>query len=105
MRRYCRRSWGWWFTIIDAKRFKVKLLKFNDRCTCSLQHHYLRNELWLFLYGKGSFELNGMRKEIGRGEWIQVGIRDNHRFYSLGCTWVLEVQYGEKCEEQDIVRI
>lgn len=105
MKRFSRRSWGWYLTLIDRKHFKVKILRFHDKCTCSLQFHHFRNELWLLLYGKGMFEMNGVRKSVEQGDFVHVGMYDRHRFYAMGCGTVLEIQYGEKCDEEDIIRI
>lgn len=103
--RFSRRKWGWYFTLIDRKHFKVKLLKFNERCNCSLQHHRSRKELWLFLYGKGDFHKDGSEFPVAQGDYVHVGSRVRHRFTALTCSLVLEVQYGDKCDEQDIVRV
>ncbi len=105
MKRFCRRSWGWWTVLWNAKHFKVKLLKFNDRCTCSLQYHALRNELWLFLYGKGQFQCGPFTGDVAKGDYKIVREMERHKFYSIGCSWVLEIQYGELCSEEDIVRV
>jgi mannose-6-phosphate isomerase len=96
-----KRKWGWYWTIIDRPSFKVKLLRFHKGGKCSMQYHNMRNELWLFLKGSGS--MNGLA--IGAGEYFYVEVRKLHQYYAKKTTWVLEIQYGEKCEEEDIVRL
>lgn len=102
--RYVKRSWGYYITLLDRKRFKVKLLRFKHGHSCSSQYHKGRNELWLFLTGGGHFELgdNGLAKIAG--EYVNVPRGMLHRFTADDYTWVLEIQYGDKCDEADIVR-
>jgi hypothetical protein len=47
--------------------------------------------------------MNGLA--IGAGEYFFVGVRKLHQYYAKKTTWVLEIQYGEECKEDDIVRI
>ena len=99
------RKWGWYFTLIDGEHFKVKLLWFNMRDGLSYQRHELRKELWLFLKGWGSF--NQEKRELSRvfkGEWRFVEVNEFHQYFPFEPTLVLEIQFGEKCDEEDIVR-
>lgn len=92
--RYARRTWGWYFVLLDRKHFKVKLLKFKRKGRLSIQYHKLRNETWLFLSGKHS------------GEYWYIPQGDVHTYYAENeAPLVLEIQYGELCDESDIVRI
>lgn len=105
MSRFVRRKWGWYYVILNYKHFKVKLLRFQQGKSLSLQYHKLRNELWLFLSGVGSFKKGTRFKVIGAGEYVLVEKEIEHKYYSTLPTWVLEIQYGDKCAEEDIVRI
>lgn len=110
MKRLCRRSWGWWFVLLDRKHFKVKLLRFHDQGRLSKQYHNLRGELWLFLSGYGRFWRGGKEDDYGYfeakcGDSILVERKYLHRYEAFKTTWVLEVQYGDECKESDIVRI
>ena len=78
--------------LLDRKHFKVKLLRFSGKQRMSRQYHRLRNELWLFLSGNRS------------GQWKMNEKFKNHT-YTGGKAYAIEVQYGEKCEESDIVRL
>jgi hypothetical protein len=91
--QFVRRKWGWYITLISRKQFKVKLLRFYKGKSLSLQYHYLRDELWLFLTG------------FDKGDWRHIKRRQVHTYYATMPTLVLEIQYGEKCKESDIVRI
>jgi hypothetical protein len=88
--QFVRRSWGWYFVILSRKNFKIKLLKFKRGGALSVQRHNFRKELWLFLK-EGSFRE------------IQVG--EVHTYYCVTPAYILEIQYGERCEESDIERL
>jgi len=110
--RIVRRAWGWYWTILDRKHFKIKLLRFKAGAQCSLQYHSYRNELWLFLSGYGLFSkganvyseyANG--KLVEKNEWRNVEMLCPHQYNAMKVTYVLEIQYGDKCDEEDIVRL
>lgn len=102
-------KWGIGLTLASFKRFKVKILVFLPKKSCSLQRHFKRSELWCFLLGKGilvlgDFPENSVQRWVKRGEWASVGKHKWHQYISDGVTIALEVQYGEECREQDIER-
>lgn len=98
--RFRRRSWGWYLVLLNRNSFKVKLLRFAPNKAMSIQHHLRRNELWLFLRGFGKF--NGLFIESGK--WRNILKTEIHTFTAIKPTWVLEIQYGDKCIEEDIIR-
>lgn len=103
--RFVRRTWGWYWTIFDRKHFKVKILRFHEGQSCSLQYHKYRHELWLFLKGEGAFRRDSQREAIGAGDYKSVGKYVEHKYYAARKTTVLEIQYGSLCDEEDIVRV
>lgn len=109
--RFRKRPWGWWFVILDRKHFKVKLLRFKSGGQLSTQYHNERQELWLFLKGACDYEFStplGVYSSYGdfsAGSAARIGERMLHKLKAKEITWVLEIQYGEKCDEEDIVRI
>lgn len=103
-RRFCKRPWGFWITILDRKHFKVKLFRVKPNRSLSKQYHLKRNELWLFLSGIGEFLCEG-RRVLTRGDYWLVDVLKVHQYTALSPTWVLEIQYGETCIEEDIVRV
>lgn len=92
-KRLVRRKWGHYFTILDYAHFKVKLLRFKAGRKLSKQYHRKRNELWLFLNGA----------HTGTYRYFPAGTL--HTYYAAKTTWILEIQYGEYCDEGDIVRV
>jgi hypothetical protein len=88
-----RRKWGIYITLLDRKHFKVKLLRFKKGGQLSTQYHHLRSELWCFLTGECA------------GDYMRIDQEAIHTWYARKPAWVLEIQYGEKCIEEDIVRL
>lgn len=105
MMRFTRRSWGWYLVLLDREHFKVKLLRFTLAGVLSWQRHKLRSELWLFLAGHGAFKL-GEQDAFGvtKGDAVLVRVNENHQYAPWSKTLVMEVQYGDKCDEADIMR-
>lgn len=108
-KRFVRRKWGWYFVLLDRKHFKVKLLRFKEGASLSKQYHKMRSELWLFLKGSGQFWNGGEENDWGffnvyNGDVVLTGVRNWHKYEAGRTTWALEIQYGERCVEEDIVR-
>lgn len=110
MARLVFRKWGFYCTLLDRKHFKVKLLRFKRDGQLSVQYHQYRNELWLMLWGDGllttgtddtNYEYGIMRN----GDSLLVYTMQVHTFVAFKSSYVLEIQYGEKCIEDDIVRL
>lgn len=112
--RLVKRTWGWYWTILNRKHFKVKLLRFWKDKSCSKQFHNFRSELWLFLSGSGQMMTldrkgfnpkNGDYFEVELNDCVEIPTKTTHIYTAITPTLVLEIQYGEKCIEEDIVRV
>lgn len=108
MKRFARRNWGWWLVLWREPKFKVKLLYFKEGGAISMQRHQHRNELWLFLKGRGQMilegEVLGSQQHKAKGDSLLISQKIWHKFTAEKKTWVLEIQYGELCCEKDIER-
>ena len=105
-----QRSWGWYRVLQDRPGYKIKELVINPESKLSMQRHKHRAENWYVLKGQVIIktEYNGQTQEydfsqnksytIDQNVWHQ-GINPTQHF-----THILEVQYGDKCEEEDIER-
>lgn len=105
------RDWGYWRVLDDKKKVKVKELVINPGCSLSDQHHEFRSEHWYVLDGQCTIDLetqSGKKETVilsAHGKHI-IPIGMWHRAYNTtdeSCH-ILEVQYGEKCVEDDIIR-
>ena len=95
------KPWGWYLTLLDRKRFKVKLLYFKRGGAISKQRHKYRSELWCFIFGFGVWNkkhpvISGRYKIVNPKEW--------HHYKADKRTLVLEIQFGAACKEEDIER-
>lgn len=91
--RFKKTKWGWWAVLLNRMTFKVKILRFHKDQRLSNQYHKLRNELWLFLTGSNA------------GQWWHIPKGELHTYFAAKPTYVLEIQYGDQCIEEDIVRV
>ena len=105
------RPWGWYRVLNDQGTYKVKELVIEPGKSLTMQRHFLRSEHWYVL--KGRCELNTEYKaisykttlnELDHGYSIAPGVWHQAINYENEPCYVLEVQYGERCVEQDIER-
>jgi len=105
------RTWGYW-RVLDDKQpkvgQKVKELVINPRKSLSNQKH--RNEYWYVLEGDIMIELEfGKKKEaiyLRPHDTFLIPKECWHKTTNIGDepAHIIEVQYGELCEETDIQR-
>ena len=103
------RDWGNWEVLKNYSGLGVKLKELTvlPKQKTSLQRHFYRGEFWFVAQGK--LKLNDMYSErvfskdkyihIPKGQWHQIeNPSDKENLV------IIEVQYGERCEETDIER-
>jgi cytidyltransferase-like protein len=104
------RPWGYWRVLDDKITVKVKELVINPGCSLSDQKHQYRTEHWYILKGNCVIktEWNNLPNTINLNVNDHYVIEKNvwHLTTNTGTEpcHVLEVQYGEKCIEEDIER-
>lgn len=106
------RPWGYYRVLHDVSGTKVKELTVNPGCALSMQRHTFRAEYWHVAEGscvvEGTLE-NGYAvpaKDLYQHDNIHIPKKGWHRLvnpYDKPCR-IVEIQYGEKCEEEDIER-
>lgn len=84
---------------------KVKILQIKEGKNISYQKHRHRSEGWLVLKGVGVFILEGKRKMITKGHYLEVAPGQLHTVKAITDLVILETQQGSICEEEDIQRI
>ena len=103
------RDWGYWEVLKNYPKLGIKLkqLTVYPNQKTSMQKHFFRGEHWFVAQGK--LKLNDVYSErvysqdkyihIPKGHWHQIeNPSDDENLV------IIEVQYGEKCEESDIER-
>jgi mannose-1-phosphate guanylyltransferase len=114
------RSWGYYRVLEEiGPNFKVKELVVNPHSRLSMQRHQYRNEYWLIMEGEAkiyTIEIDTRTgKEIvllrGMSRWTKftnavISVNDWHQLSNETNEplKILEIQYGEKCVEEDIER-
>ncbi len=101
------RPWGWFQTMDEGHRFKVKRLCVKPGAKLSLQKHWHRNEHWVVVTGTALVTCGEKEFTLRENEstYIPAGIQ--HRLANPGHVelHMVEVQSGEYVGEDDIVRI
>ncbi len=106
------RQWGYYRILHEVTGCKVKELTVDPGKSLSMQRHEFRSEYWLVTHGAcvvnsmmaGGYALpptmlkEHLEYKIPVGEWHQLT-----NPYDVPCK-IVEIQYGEKCVEEDIER-
>jgi mannose-1-phosphate guanylyltransferase/mannose-6-phosphate isomerase len=106
LHRKVARPWGWYDSVDEGERFKVKRIQVKPGASLSLQMHHHRAEHWIVV--KGTAEItNGDRVILlteNQSTYIPQG--QIHRLANPGKTSleIIEVQSGSYLGEDDIVR-
>jgi mannose-1-phosphate guanylyltransferase/mannose-6-phosphate isomerase len=106
LHRKVHRPWGWYDSIDEGDRFKVKRIQVKPKASLSLQKHHHRAEHWIVV--KGTAEItNGDSVTLlseNQSTYIPIGV--THRLANPGTIplELIEVQSGSYLGEDDIVR-
>ncbi len=105
-----QRKWGWYRVLQDRPGYKIKELVINPEASLSMQRHQHRSENWYVLKGEVviNTEYNNLQQTItlGKNKSYSIGQKVWHQGVNntQHYTHILEVQYGDKCIEEDIER-
>ena len=106
LHRKVARPWGWYDSVDEGERFKVKRIQVKPGASLSLQMHHHRAEHWIVV--RGVAEITNGDKVItlieNQSTYIPQG--QTHRLANPGETplEIIEVQSGSYLGEDDIVR-
>jgi len=106
------RPWGYWRVLDDKpdQGIKVKELVINPMCSLSDQRHSFRSEHWYILSGtlRMDTEFNNRKESLclyqNSTYVVDVGVWHKAINETNQPCHILEVQYGDKCIEEDIER-
>jgi mannose-1-phosphate guanylyltransferase/mannose-6-phosphate isomerase len=107
LHRKVARPWGWYDSVDEGDRFKVKRIQVKPRASLSLQKHHHRAEHWIVVRGVAEVT-NGeeiIRLTENQSTYIPKG--QTHRLTNPGDIplEIIEVQTGDYLGEDDIVRL
>lgn len=101
------RPWGSWQILDEGDGYKVKRIEVKPHSRLSYQTHDHRSEHWIIVQGKATCVVDGETRIVGPGECVEVELKQPHRITNMEdeLLVVIEVQRGEYCGEDDIVRL
>ena len=106
LHRKVYRPWGWYDSIDEGHRFKVKRIQVKPKESLSLQKHFHRAEHWVVV--KGTAEITSGEKTVllSENQSTYIPLGEVHRLSNPGSIplEIIEVQSGSYLGEDDIVR-
>jgi mannose-6-phosphate isomerase-like protein (cupin superfamily) len=101
------RPWGRWEVLDTGNGFAVKRITVTPGGILSLQLHHHRSEHWTIVRGRARVTRAAEVFDLNAGEHVHIPVLTAHRIENRGEVPVefIEVQYGEKLDENDIVRL
>ena len=100
------RPWGWYDSVDEDERFKVKRIGVNVGASLSLQKHYHRAEHWIVVKGTAEVTRGDEVILLTENQSVYIPLGEKHRLHNVGRIplELIEVQTGSYLEEDDIVR-
>lgn len=106
LHRKVHRPWGWYDSIDEGNRFKVKRILVNPKASLSLQKHHHRAEHWIVVTGTAEITNGDKTILLTENQSTYIPLGETHRLANPGTIplEIIEVQSGSYLGEDDIVR-
>jgi len=106
LHRKVARPWGWYDSVDEGERFKVKRIQVKPGASLSLQMHHHRAEHWIVVKGIAEITNGGQVITLTENQSTYIPQGQTHRLTNAGNTAleIIEVQSGSYLGEDDIVR-
>lgn len=100
------REWGYYSVLYETDTLKVKELVVNPKSSLSYQKHFHRNEHWQVVEGKADVLLDDKTYLLSEHDTIEIPVGSWHQLMNMTHyrLKLIEIQYGSKCVESDIIR-
>ena len=107
LHRKVHRPWGWYDSIDEEARFKVKRIQVKPGASLSLQKHYHRAEHWIVVRGTAEITCGDKIFLLSENQSTYIPLGEVHRLANPGTIVleIIEVQSGSYLGEDDIVRL
>ena len=107
LHRKVHRPWGWYDSIDEGGRFKVKRIQVNPGASLSLQKHHHRAEHWVVVSGTAEITCGDKKLLLTENQSTYIPLGEVHRLANPGTIplEIIEVQSGSYLGEDDIVRL
>lgn len=106
LHRKVHRPWGWYDSIDEGGRFKVKRIQVKPKASLSLQKHHHRAEHWIVVTGTAEITNGNKVLSLTENQSTYIPLGEVHRLANPGTIplEIIEVQSGSYLGEDDIVR-
>ena len=106
LHRKVHRPWGWYDSIDEGGRFKVKRIQVNPKASLSLQKHHHRAEHWIVVQGTAEITRGSETLLLSENQSTYIPLGEVHRLANPGSIplEIIEVQSGSYLGEDDIIR-
>lgn len=106
LHRKVHRPWGWYDSIDEEERFKVKRIQVKPGASLSLQKHHHRAEHWIVVRGTAQVTCGEKVVLLTENQSTYIPLGEVHRLANPGTIplEIIEVQSGSYLGEDDIVR-
>ena len=107
LHRKVHRPWGWYDSIDEGGRFKVKRIQVKPGASLSLQKHHHRAEHWVVVKGTAEITCGDKKLLLSENQSTYIPLGEVHRLANPGTIplEIIEVQSGSYLGEDDIVRL
>lgn len=107
LHRKVLRPWGWYDTIDEGHRFKIKHIQVKPGASLSLQKHHHRAEHWIVVKGTAEVICGDVMQLVTENQSTYIPLGVSHRLSNPGTIplEIIEVQSGSYLGEDDIVRL
>ena len=106
LHRKVSRPWGWYDSVDEGERFKVKRIQVKPGASLSLQMHHHRAEHWIVVKGVAEITNGDQVITLTENQSTYIPQGQTHRLVNRGTEplEIIEVQSGSYLGEDDIVR-
>ena len=100
------RPWGNYISLVEDKRWQVKLISVKPGEQLSQQKHHHRSEHWIVVSGTAKVELDKKESILAENQSVYIPLGSIHRLSNPGkiTLLIIEVQSGTYLGEDDIER-
>ncbi len=107
LHRKVHRPWGWYDSLDEGERFKVKRILVKPGASLSLQKHQHRAEHWIVVKGTAEVTCGDKVTVLSENQSTYIPLGETHRLANKDDTdlEIIEVQSGGYLGEDDIIRL
>ena len=100
------RPWGNYLSLVEDKKWQVKIIEVKPGERLSLQMHHHRSEHWVVVKGTADVEIGNKKITLLENQSTFIPLRTKHRLSNFGDVklQIIEIQTGSYISEDDIER-